>query len=213
MARNLAMAVAALACVVLSGSGVQAIRPKAEGTAASPKKSPEAVSADAVNSGLKRLAKADAADARNPKQARKDYEAALKDFQTAIKLTPDSYQAHTGAGYSYRKLGNYGRALESYDQALKISPAFTEAIEYRAEAYLGLNRLEEVKQAYMHLFVHDRTASNVLMKAMKAWGDARRVQPAGVDPAALKAFESWVEERDALAASVVNLGHNSPDWK
>ncbi len=213
MARILTAAAAALAWVALSAGTVEAIRPKAETATQTPKKSPEAASADAVNSGLKRLASADAISATNPKQARKEYEAALKDFQTAIKLTPDNYRAHTGAGYCQRKLENYARALDSYERALKISPSFTEAIEYRAEAYLGLNRLDEVKQAYMHLFVHDRTASHVLMNAMKAWVEARRAQPAGIDAATFTAFESWVKERDALAAAVVNLGHNSPDWK
>ena len=65
----------------------------------------------------------------------------------------------------------------------------------------------------MHLFVHDRTASNVLMKAMKAWIETHRAQPAGVEPAAIDAFDAWVRERDTLASAVVNLGHNSPDWK
>jgi hypothetical protein len=65
----------------------------------------------------------------------------------------------------------------------------------------------------MQLFVADRTAANVLMKAMKAWVANRRVQPAGVDEATLDAFAAWVAERDDLATSVGNLGHNSPDWK
>ena len=65
----------------------------------------------------------------------------------------------------------------------------------------------------MFLFVHDRAASNVLMKAMKAWIDTRRAAPAGVQPAAIDEFDAWVRERDTLAAAVVNLGHNSPDWK
>ena len=52
----------------------------------------------------------------------------------------------------------------------------------------------------MHLFVHDRTASNVLMKAMKAWVEKRRAQPAGVEPAAIDAFDAWVRERDTLAS-------------
>jgi tetratricopeptide (TPR) repeat protein len=212
MARYLAAAAAALTWIALTGAGLQAIRPKAE-TAAAPKQSPEAASADAVNDGLKRLAKADQAEARNPRQARRDYEAALQSFQTALKLTPDNYRAHTGAGYAYRKLGNFERALESYERALKISPAFSEAIEYRAEAYLGLNRLDEARQAYMHLFVNDRTASHVLMKAMKVWVERHRTRPAGVDAVTFDNFASWVSERDALAAAVVNLGHNSPDWK
>ncbi len=212
MSRKVASFVAALAVVVLSGTGLRAIRPKTEETSA-PKKSPEALAADAMNSGLKRLAKADEIETKNPKQARKDYEAALKDFQTAVKLTPDNYRAHTSAGYSHRKLGRYDRALESYEQALKLAPSSSEAIEYRAEAYLSVNRLEDAKQAYMQLFVNDRIASTVLMKAMKAWVTTRRVEPAGVDTATLSAFETWVQERDTLAATVLNLGHNSPDWK
>jgi len=210
MSRHMAALAALL--VVLSGSGLLAIRPKTEETAA-PKKSPDAAATDAMNSGLKRLAKADELETKNPKQARKDYEAALKDFQTAVKLAPGNYRAHNNLGYSYRKLGNYARALESYEQALKLAPTFSEAIEYRAEAYLGLNRLDEAKQAYMQLFVSDRMTSHVLMKAMKAWVAKRRTDPAGVDAATLNAFDAWVQERDTLASSVLNLGHNSPDWR
>ncbi|HTG89030.1 MAG TPA: tetratricopeptide repeat protein [Vicinamibacterales bacterium] len=210
MSRHMAALAALL--VVLSGSGLLAIRPKTEETAA-PKKSPDAAAADAMNSGLKRLAKADELETKNPKQARKDYEGALKDFQTAVKLAPGNYRAHNNLGYSYRKLGNYARALESYEQALKLAPTFSEAIEYRAEAYLGLNRLDEAKQAYMQLFVSDRMTSHVLMKAMKAWVAKRRTDPAGVDAATLNAFDAWVQERDTLASSVLNLGHNSPDWR
>ena len=210
MSRHMAALAALL--VVLSGSGLLAIRPKTEETAA-PKKSPDGAAADAMNSGLKRLAKADELETKNPKQARKDYEGALKDFQTAVKLAPGNYRAHNNLGYSYRKLGNYARALESYEQALKLAPTFSEAIEYRAEAYLGLNRLDEAKQAYMQLFVSDRMTSRVLMKAMKAWVAKRRTDPAGVDAATLNAFDAWVQERDTLAASVLNLGHNSPDWR
>ena len=210
MSRHMAALAALL--VVLSGSGLLAIRPKTEETAA-PKKSPDAAAADAMNGGLKRLAKADELETKNPKQARKDYEGALKDFQTAVKLAPGNYRAHNNLGYSYRKLGNYARALESYEQALKLAPTFSEAIEYRAEAYLGLNRLDEAKQAYMQLFVSDRMTSHVLMKAMKAWVAKRRTDPAGVDAATLNAFDAWVQERDTLASSVLNLGHNSPDWR
>jgi hypothetical protein len=56
-------------------------------------------------------------------------------------------------------------------------------------------------------------ASSVLMKAMKAWVATHRAQPGAVEPSAIDAFDAWVRERDTLASSVVNLGHNSPDWK
>lgn len=212
MPRHLAAAGTALALVIASSAGLLAIRPKPETTSA-PKKSPEATAAEAMNRGLKRLAKADELEVTSPGQARRGYEAALRDFQTAVKLTPDNYRAHTSLGYALRKLNRHDRALESYDRALALEPAYAEAIAYRAEAYLGLNRFDEARQSYMHLFVHDRTASGVLMKAMKTWVARRRAEPAGIDAAALSAFEAWVHERDALAASVLNLGHNSPDWK
>jgi tetratricopeptide (TPR) repeat protein len=107
----------------------------------------------------------------------------------------------------------YEAALKDFDAAVALAPALSDAIRHRAEVYLGLNRLTDAKQAYMHLFVHDRTASAVLMNAMKTWVEKRLKEPMGIDAADLVAFDAWVRERDALAAAVVNLGHNSPDWK
>ncbi len=211
MSRPLAGALFALALAGFGGSELQAIRNKPQQTDAGNKSAD--VATQALSRGLSRLEKADRLEIKSPELARKEYAAALKDFQTAATAKPDNYRAHNGAGYALRKLGDYERALQSYDRALMLAPASTEAIEYRAEAYLGLNRLDDAKQAYMHLFVHDRAASNVLMKAMSAWIENRRAQPAVVDPAIVAAFDGWVRERNMLATSVGNLGHNSPDWK
>lgn len=211
MSQRLAGAIFALAFAAIAGTDLLAIRNKPQRTDGA-KKSADAAT-QALDSGLARLEKADRLEVKNPKLARKEYAAALEDLQSAAAAKPEEYRAHNGAGYALRKLGEYDRALQSYERALLIAPTSTAAIEYRAEAYLGLNRLDEVKHAYMHLFVHDRAASNVLMKAMRAWAADRRTQPGGVDPAAVAAFETWVRERDTLASSVGNLGHNSPDWK
>lgn len=212
MSRRLAGAVVALIFAGSAGTGLLAIRTKPQASDAA-KQSPEAAAAGTLNRGLERLEKADRIEPKNAKQARKEYEAALKDFQAAAGAAPDNYRAHTGAGYALRKLGNYERALASYERALLLAPTSSEAIEYRAEAYLGLNRLDAAKESYMHLFVHDRTTSHVLMTAMKAWVDTRRAKPGGVAPAVIDAFDAWVRERNTLAMSVGNLGHNSPDWK
>ena len=82
MSRRLAGAVFALIFAGSAGSGLLAIRNKPQASDA-PKKSPEAAATEALNSGLTRLEKADRLESKNPKQARKEYEAALKDFQTA----------------------------------------------------------------------------------------------------------------------------------
>jgi tetratricopeptide (TPR) repeat protein len=211
MSRPLAGALFALALAGFAGSELLAIRNKPQQTKTANKSADAAT--QALNRGLSRLEKADRLEIKNPELARKEYAAALKDFQTATSAAPDNYRAHNGAGYALRKLGDYDRALQSYDRALTLAPASAEAIEYRGEAYLGLNRLDDARQAYMHLFVHDRAASNVLMKAMRAWIENRRAQPGGVDPAIVATFDAWVRERDTLASSVENLGHNSTDWK
>ena len=110
MSRRLAGALFALAFAGFGGSELLAIRSKPQQTDAA-KKSPEAVATEALNSGLKRLEKADRLEMKNPEQARKEYAAALKDFQTAATRQPDNYRAHNGAGYALRKLGDYERAL------------------------------------------------------------------------------------------------------
>jgi tetratricopeptide (TPR) repeat protein len=213
MSRSLAAVVTALAVIGAFSADAEAIRNKPKPQPAKSTSSTEAQSDRALTSGLQKLDEADRTVLQNPAEARKEYEAALKDLQQAVKLSPNNYRAHSAVGYSYRRLGNYERALKSYEQALRLAPGFPDAIEYRAEAYLALNRLEDTRQAYMYLFVHDRTNAGVLMKAMKAWIEERRANPGSVSPSALASFESWVFERDTLATSTLNLGHNSPDWK
>ena len=69
---------------------------------------PEALAADAFNSGLKHLNSGDKAGAsRKPdqKKALDEYTKALKDFQKAVTLDPKNYRAFNGLGYAYRRFG------------------------------------------------------------------------------------------------------------
>jgi tetratricopeptide (TPR) repeat protein len=133
-------------------------------------------------------------------KARGEFEKSLKDFQKAAQLNPQLFQAYNGMGYGYRKTGDYVKALEMYDQAIKMAPGFyPEAIEYRAEAYLALNRVDDARKAYLDLFAADRKQADALMAAMKTWVTTRRTNPSGVDAAAIDAFEKWMVERDAMA--------------
>ena len=53
------------------------------------------------------------------------------------------HEAFSSLGYARRKLGMYEGALSAYDTALSLVPNYAEAVEYRAEAYLALNRIPE----------------------------------------------------------------------
>ncbi len=149
------------------------------------------------------------------KKANDEYGKSLKDFQKAVQLDPKNHRAFNGLGYAYRKMGDYNKALDNYSTALQLSPNFPDAIEYRAEAYLGLNRPEDAKEAYLALFASSRTHADALLKAMKAWVEKRHVNPAGVDPAALATFEGWLHERAALAERTVDMARNTPQtgWR
>ncbi len=178
--------------------------------------SPEEMAKQVYNSGiehkdkgLKLELKAASEQAKDQQKtlakAKSEYEKSLKDFKRAADLSPELYQAYNGMGFAYRKTGDYTKALEMYDKALKLAPGFPDAIEYRGEAYLGLNRVDDAKQAYMELFASDRKQADLLMTAMTEWIVKRHADSAGVDPAALAAFESWVKERSTLAGQTASM--------
>ena len=141
-------------------------------------------------------------------KAKSEYQKSLKDFNNAAKLNPKLAPAYNGMGFAYRKTGDYAKALEMYDQAIELAKpkVFVEAIEYRAEAYLGLNRIDDARQAYLDLFAVDRTQADSLMEAMKKWVAAHKTDPAGVSPDAVSTFEKWLGERDGLSKQTRLMG-------
>jgi tetratricopeptide (TPR) repeat protein len=159
--------------------------------------------------------KKDADRAKAEGKARESYEFAIRDFIRASMLNPKMPQVYNGMGFSYRKLGDYGKALENYDRALELNPKFLDAIEYRGEAYLGLNRFDDAKQAYLTLFGADRKQADALMKAMKDFVAKKKVDPSGTDPAALAALESWINERSGVAEQTkpMALNHQGATWR
>ena len=175
-------------------------------------KTPEEQAADHYNRGLTYRDKAwkleaklaNATDAKQREKTEKkiarSYESAVEEFVSAVNLNPQMFQAFSSLGYALRKTGKYGEALVAYDRALALNPDYTEAVEYRAEAYLGLNRFEEAKQAYMQLFQADRAKADELLEAMQKWVESRRGDPAGLDAGQIDAFAAWVDERAELSA-------------
>lgn len=138
-------------------------------------------------------------------KAKDKHESSIKKFLMATRKDPRMYQAWGSLGYAYRKTGNYKDSLEAYAKSLEIQPGYTPAIEYRAEAYLGLGRLDEVKSAYMSLFNTDRKRADELASAIDKWIDKKKTDPAGVDPVALDDFGKWASERKQLASQTSSV--------
>lgn len=132
--------------------------------------------------------------------AKKYYTDARARFDEATQADPKLAQAWNGLGYTSRKLGDYKSSLAAYDKALEIRPGYPEATEYRGEAYLGLGRLEDAKQAYLDLFAENRDLAGKLLAAMKTWTESKGKKKA--DVADLREF---IEEREKIAAQTASL--------
>jgi tetratricopeptide (TPR) repeat protein len=143
------------------------------------------------------------------------YEKALSQFEEAVANDGNMHEAWNYIGYSQRHLGRYEIALQSYAQALQLKPGYPEAIEYRGEAYLGLNRLDDAREAYMQLFSGSRKLADQLLASMQKFVSQRRETPNGLDPAALDAFANWVTERAAIAQQTASLdtSRDSKGWR
>jgi tetratricopeptide (TPR) repeat protein len=150
-------------------------------------------------------------------QALDGYTEARTKMELAVKADPNLKEGWNLVGYTSRRLGDYMYSLEAYEKALALDPKYPEAIEYRAEAYLALNRLEDAKTSYLALFAAAPTQAAVLLESMKAWVAANRSPPAGVSAADLSAFAAWVEERAGVAQKTASLrpGLAAParDWR
>jgi len=134
-----------------------------------------------------------------------DYRAARERFDAAAKADPNMKEAWNLVGYTSRRVGELDRSLDAYGKALALDPDYAEAIEYRAEAYLTLNRLDDAKSAYLSLFAAHPAHAGVLLESMRNWVADKQKSPGAVSKADVDAFAAWVAERGSLAAQTAAL--------
>jgi tetratricopeptide (TPR) repeat protein len=182
-----------------------------------PRKSPAEEAAELYNEGIQHRDKAlalqkeaaAAADekdrAKLEKKATKEFDKAISVYQRATQLNNKMYQAYSDLGFCRRKNGDYNGALEAYNMALSLAPAYGPAIEYRAEAYLGLGQVEDAKKAYLDLFPNDRSHADELLVAMRGWVQKRQGDPGKMTPEMIQAFSTWIQEREELAKQTASV--------
>jgi len=171
---------------------------------------------EAYNDGVRDVKKADkafgaateASDAGKKAKAAQEahdlYGSAHGKFSQATQLDPSLYEAWNYVGYTGRKLGNYDEALDAYDKALKLKPGYADALEYRGEAYLGLNRIPDAQQAYLDLYAGNRALAAKLLTAMKGWVAAQRASPSATN-VSLDDVDKWIQERAQIAGQTAAL--------
>ena len=130
---------------------------------------------------------ADAAATKDPDKKAKDmdrlsdqYNTALDAFTEALSHKSDLVEAWDQVGYIHLRLGAFREAIDDYNHTLALKPELMEAIEHRAEAYLAVDHLDEVKIAYMDLYNHSPDLAAQLMAAMQKWVAARQADSSGI---------------------------------
>jgi len=139
------------------------------------------------------------------REAKEHYSSALAKFTQAARFDPRMHEAWNYIGYTNRKLGQYNIALAAYERALALHPGYPEALEYRGEAFLALNRISDAQQAYLDLFAGNRQLADKLLTAMRSWVNTQRTSSAGADATAVAAFDKWVQERAQIAGQTASL--------
>ncbi|HJW94517.1 MAG TPA: tetratricopeptide repeat protein [Thermoanaerobaculia bacterium] len=138
--------------------------------------------------------------AKLEEQIRKTYAAEVRCQRAAIKNNPQLFQAYSELGYALRKSGDYPGALEAYDKALSLMPNYAEAIEYRGEAFLGLDRVADAREAYLLLFNGgDKNNAGLLAAAMSKWVGAHRASPGSVPSQTIDEFAAWLTQRKEIS--------------
>jgi len=157
---------------------------------------------------------AEAAASKDPDKKARDmdrisdqYNIALDAYTDALSHKSDLLEAWDQVGYVHLRLGAYREAIDDYDHTLALKPELMEAIEHRAEAYLAVDHLDEVKIAYMDLYNHSPDLAAQLMAAMQKWVTARQADPDRAHNAEADAFTKWVNDRDGIAKQTASLPH------
>src|SRR5580700_9638795 len=171
-------------------------------------------SEDKPDVAVKKALEADAAATKDPDKRAKDmdrvsdqYNYALDAFTDALSHKSDLVEAWDQVGYIHLRLGAYREAIDDYNHTLALKPELMEAIEHRAEAYLAVDHLDEVKVAYMDLYNHTPDLAAQLMAAMQKWLAARQADPSGSHNAETDAFAKWVSDREGIAKQTASLPH------
>jgi tetratricopeptide (TPR) repeat protein len=146
---------------------------------------------------------AGAPSAGTSQQIHRLYVSARNSLETAAQRGSSAAlraSAWNDVAYVEDKLGRPQAALRAAEQALRLDSAMAAARENRGEALLGLNRVDEAKQAYVELFPTKKALASLLLRQMQQWIAEQRYSATTEDDGkSLDALQQWVHERGRIA--------------
>jgi tetratricopeptide (TPR) repeat protein len=127
------------------------------------------------------------------------YGRALEEYTEALRNKNDLYEPWAKIGFIHLHFGAYRESIDDLNHALALKPDSQEAIEWRGEAFMGVDHLDDAKATYMDLFFHARPLADQMMTTMQGWLQRHRAAAAGVRASDIDAFDKWLQEREGIA--------------
>jgi Tfp pilus assembly protein PilF len=85
---------------------------------------------------------------------------ALRNFQEAVRLNPNMFQAQNGLGLAYYVIGDYEKALVHLQKALELKPDYSEVMNSIGRVHMAQNRFREAipwfRKALENVFLPER---------------------------------------------------------
>jgi tetratricopeptide (TPR) repeat protein len=81
-------------------------------------------------------------------QERNQFEKAIEEYNTALRLYPKAYIVYDILGYIYQKKGDYPNAKEKYKEVLKLNPEYVKTLNNLGVIYAEENRIDEALECW-----------------------------------------------------------------
>lgn len=89
--------------------------------------------------------------------------AAMKQYETALKLAPTIADPHYNVGYRLAVAGNYAAALDQYRKAIKLNPRFSMAYYGAGNALRETGKLDQAIQEYKKAIAIDPLYTDAML--------------------------------------------------
>ena len=76
------------------------------------------------------------------------YDRAIRDFDTAVRLDPDYPDAFNNRALAYLGKGESDRAMQDFDEAIRLDPNYAIALYNRGLALQNIGRADEAAQSF-----------------------------------------------------------------
>jgi WD40 repeat protein len=140
-----------------------------------------------------------------------NYEAAITDFDQAVKLNPRLADAYYNRGLAYAKLKDYENAIASYTPAIDIHHNWADAHNNRGNAYYKLGNHEQAIADYDQALRINPHCTQTQRNRDIAWGVLQEIKRKQQEEEAQKYSQEAQRKRQLAHVSLVHTltGHSS----